>query len=304
VDNLTLTGIADLPPVPHVYFHWARRQWIVWLHDPVYNQASQLRRSSGDPFVVEADGGWRLRFPPTTQFLTVSDILVTNPMVLVGQDGQEVLPAIPVKSEFMDLVLCKDNPSPARRVAETLSCDFELVGGVQVEPSFPMRHLQREERLHLEIWPNVQGADWKAFWCGVETDNPEELAGIASRGFVGGSAGHYAVAEESSGANDPSGHHGPGYWVINGRPRLIWLGDHAHAGGCPQRRTRGSDRNHGGTSGGQRLASWTSAVNAASTGDHPVDRALSPRQLRRNVRKTGRRGCLRSWPVRPVPRTT
>ncbi len=240
-----LSFLDRLPEIQGVHFHQARHEWIVWLQDSIYNKTSVLRRSAGDSSVIEAQAGWRLRFPSNTRYLTVGDILVPNLMVLVGQDGREILPGIPVKSEFIDLIACEDNQPQGTRTADGASFDFQLLGGGRVQPSFALRNLHPEERLHLEVWPNVQGDAWKTYWCGVETDNPEETADLASKGFARGSTGHYEVA---------GAHNGSGYWTIAGRPRLVWLGDKTRGGGFVVFRNQGRPTGSEGHDGDSVLA--------------------------------------------------
>lgn len=211
------------PEVPGIAFHPDRGKWVVWLQHPSSNPSGACVRVAGSTVRVEQGGrSWLLRFPEDSLIMAPQDIYSTEIYKLKPETGSEVLPALPVESEYLDLVMCgdkpEDKPRPARPTSDGLWFEFRLFGDLDVTWSVEASKITTEDKLHIELWPDLP-SPWRRFWFAIESD----VASTAYEYTVHGRSPHgYYQRLGPGGAGD----HGSvnRYFSVTGRPRLLWMG--------------------------------------------------------------------------------
>lgn len=208
------------PDIPGIAFHPGRGKWIVWLGDPLVHTGlpaelvadSMVRVSVGERTCL-------LRFPPGSVIQSPRAILTTQGHRFSSVTGA-VWPALPVRQEDLDLVMCEDELRPAELHADSARFRFRLLGDVELSLSLRTDQFVEENKLHVELWPNLPQRAWKRFWLGVEADSgppPYEYALYQRSPY-----GTYERQTRFGGASEPTTL--TRYVSVRGRPRLLWMG--------------------------------------------------------------------------------
>lgn len=209
------------PEVPGIAFHPGRGKWVVWLGDSLIH-AELPSELVADSLVRVTTGGRTclLRFPPGSVIQSPRAILTTQGHRLTSATGA-VWPALPVRRDDLDLVMCDDRLAPAELHADSARFRFRLFGDVALSLSLRTDQFVEEDKLHIELWPNLPQRAWKRFWLGVEADSappPYEYA-LYQRS----PHGYYEKQEAKFGApGEPASL--TRYVSVRGRPRLLWMG--------------------------------------------------------------------------------
>ncbi|HEU4731308.1 MAG TPA: hypothetical protein VFT22_25615, partial [Kofleriaceae bacterium] len=90
----------------------------------------------------------------------------------------------------------------------------------EVAYSLDPASLVDEDRLHIELWPNLPHARWRRFWLGVEADVVPTA--YEYHVYARSPHGYYEPQTRFGGAGDAvrAAH----YVSVTGRPRLLWIG--------------------------------------------------------------------------------
>lgn len=220
-DFVRFSDIHDgAPDVPGIAFHPGRGKWIVWLGDPLVHAGLPSELVADSLVRVTLDGHmFMLRFPPGSIIQSPRAILTTQGHRFTAATGT-VWPALPVRRDDLDLVMCDDTLNPAELHADSARFRFRLFGDVSLSLNLRTDQFVEEDKLHIELWPNLPQRDWKRFWLGVEADSappPYEYALYrrSPHGYYEHQKGFGGAGEAASLTR---------YVSVHGRPRLLWMG--------------------------------------------------------------------------------
>jgi len=211
---------TDAPVVNDIAFHPGRKAWVVWLNHPVTNPSGPCQRVSGTMVrIQQGSRTWLAHFPEGSEIAEPQRIFCSDGYRLRSRSGT-VLPALPIRRDALDLVLCSDELRPAEIRGNRLWFRFQLFGGLTVDYSLDPASLLDEDRLHIELWPDLPARRWRRFWFGVESD--EVPTAYEYRVYGRSAHGYYEELAAFGGAGDNRG--GSRYVSFVGRPRLVWIG--------------------------------------------------------------------------------
>jgi hypothetical protein len=213
----SLRGIRGL------YFHPRRRKWIVWLKDEVYCPGGEDIVEDG-PTQVKIRRGrrvWIVRFPHDGVLILKPEAVLLPELMLLEQDGgPDVAPALVIRREFLDLVVCEPDMSPAAMSdGSTYGFSFRLVGGVEVRALRSTQSAIRQSQLQIAAWPHVQSPAWRRFWVNVESDR-EAATKLDVRVYRRSEHGFFEEITERIDRVVGTSR----FVSMIGRPRLMWLG--------------------------------------------------------------------------------
>lgn len=217
----------DAPDVPGIAFHPGRGRWVVWLNDPMANV--------GLPSELVAEGLVRvklgertllLRFPPGSVIQQPRAILTHHGYRFSSARGA-VWPALPVRQSELDLVLCDDELRAGELQASYVRFQFRLFTGIDLSWQLAAANLAEEDKLHIELWPNLPQRSWKRFWLGVEADSAPRPYQYAL--YQRSPHGYYELQKTFGGGQEPAVL--TRYVSVRGRPRLLWMGQQDKGGG-------------------------------------------------------------------------
>jgi hypothetical protein len=216
----SLKGIRGL------YFHPRRRKWIVWLKDDVYCPGGEDIVQDGPTRVRIRRGRrvWTVSFPRDGALILKPETVLLPELMLLEQDGgPDVAPALAVRREFLDLVVCEPEMSPATMSdGSTYVFGFRLVGGVDVRVLRGTHSAIRQSQLQIVAWPAVQAPAWRRFWVNVESDR-ELATKLDVRAYRRSEHGFFEeIGERVDRVVGTSR-----FLSVVGRPRLLWLGSPA-----------------------------------------------------------------------------
>jgi hypothetical protein len=213
----SLKGIRGL------YFHPRRRKWIVWLKDDVYCKDGEDIVKDGPTRVRIRRGRrvWIVSFPRDGVLIQKPEVVVLPELMLLEQDGgADVAPALVVRREFLDLVMCDTDLTPAvMSDGSTYVFRFRLVGGVEVLALRATQSAIRQSQLQIEAWPHVQVPGWRRFWINIESDR-EAATKLDVRVYRRSEHGFF----EEIGQRVDRVVGTSRFLSVVGRPRLVWLG--------------------------------------------------------------------------------
>lgn len=228
---------SEAPDVPGIAFHPGRKHWIVWLRDILNpdGHITAIAGSSSSVRVTRNNNSWILSFPTDkVTILSPKDIFVSDVHAfsgIAGGDSREKVrhvPAIPVRREYLDLVMCRDD-QPLARESQDGGVDFQVVlfGGIAVGWHLPSARIHLEERVHAEIWPNLPKARWNRFWLALESDSASAVSSFEYIVLGSSPDGYYQPLLSL----DRDGKRPTRYVSFTGKPRALWIGA-AGAGGA------------------------------------------------------------------------
>ena len=213
----------SLRGVRGVYFHPRRRKWIVWLKDDIYCRDGEDIVGEGPTRVRIRRGRrvWIVDFPRDGVLIMKPEVVLLPELMLLEQDGgAAVAPALVVRREFLDLVVCDADMKPAvMSDGSTYVFSFRLVGGVEVRALRPMQSAIRQSQLQIEAWPHVQTAGWRRFWINIESDR-EAATKLDVRIYRCSEHGFFEEITQRVDRVVGTSR----FLSVVGRPRLMWLG--------------------------------------------------------------------------------
>lgn len=211
---------ADAPVINDIMYHPGRKAWVVWLNNAVTNPTGPCHRVSDTTVRIQQGGRtWLAHFPSGSEIAEPQRIFCSDGYRLRSPAGG-VLPALPIRRDALDLVECSDDLRPAEMRGSRLWFRFRLFGGLAVDYSLDPGSLLDEDRLHIELWPDLPVRRWRRFWLGVESD--EVPAAYEYRVYGRSAHGYYEELAAFGGDGGTGG--GARYVSFVGRPRLLWIG--------------------------------------------------------------------------------
>ncbi len=214
-----------------VFYHPERRQFIVWLNHWASNPHGRISPVPDRPNRVRVHDGqatWELEFPSNSLIKPPSEILHQDVPVFRDRDGREVLPFLPVKKEYIDLIECRAAPIPATRQGDDIVFTIPLVGGLETQWRLPRSSVRDVPAVHSDIWPDIEHPAWRRFWLSLESDSAT-VRNFDFAVFEASEHGYYrAITRVDSQTSSRSTLR---QFSFIGRPRLIWLGDLQTGGG-------------------------------------------------------------------------